>query len=384
MTYVGGYIRIAGLLVCLISTVLLAPRGSVADMVRVTGRAVIASSDDTDARRRALEDALYLAALEGGADIEGFSVVDKGVMTGESILLRPSSRILDFAVIDEVKAHSFYEVTIEAYVGERPDLGCAARPDIVLTAVHPRLHASSSTPLWMKNALGMAHERTINDLGRIAKIKIVESDVDLHAAAPSTSRVRPGFDYQTLLTGRSDAQTPRGSPLPSDARALHFQWSADAATVGANEVEVTLEARIIDQASSSREEQIRFRHTVKLTPGTPWRALNVVARKDQQTVAATLSAHMGIGLSSWLVNFACAPLTANLKPMGEGRFRVPLGIRDGLTRQSLAFAEGRGQPWTVFRIVDLGQSSALIAPMNASSAAQEMSGAQVRFNAGRE
>ena len=126
---------------------------------------------------------------------------------------------------------------------------------------------------------------------------------------------------------------------------------------------------------------MRLRHTLKLTTDTPWRALNVLARKDQEAVAKVLSEKMGAQLSTVLEEFACAPLVAQLQSAGKGRFRVQLGARDGLTRQSLAFSEGGDQTWTVFRVVELAQSSAIIAPMNAARAAGRLTGAQVRFNA---
>ena len=45
-------------------------------MITATGRAVIAHSDAlNEAKNLALEDALYLAALSGGAKINGFSSV---------------------------------------------------------------------------------------------------------------------------------------------------------------------------------------------------------------------------------------------------------------------------------------------------------------------
>ena len=43
--------------------------------VEATGRAVILPNDIQTSRKRALEDAIYIAALKGGADINGFSAI---------------------------------------------------------------------------------------------------------------------------------------------------------------------------------------------------------------------------------------------------------------------------------------------------------------------
>ena len=61
-----------------------------------TGRAAITSNVPAElARMRALEDALYLAALQGGANINGFSAVSTDTSVQDHFVVRPSSKILD-------------------------------------------------------------------------------------------------------------------------------------------------------------------------------------------------------------------------------------------------------------------------------------------------
>jgi hypothetical protein len=69
------------------------------EMIRVTGRAAIEPRGQDAAERLALEDALYMAAMAGGAELNGFSMVENGILVGETVLLRPSSRILDFNIV---------------------------------------------------------------------------------------------------------------------------------------------------------------------------------------------------------------------------------------------------------------------------------------------
>ena len=68
------------------------------EMVTVTGRAVIQHEEAVDeARNLALEDALYYAALEGGAQVNGYSAVDETTSLREMFIVRPASRILDYS-----------------------------------------------------------------------------------------------------------------------------------------------------------------------------------------------------------------------------------------------------------------------------------------------
>merc|ERR1711998_529887 len=71
--------------------------------VEVTGRSVIEENAPALSKNNALEDALYLAALKGGANISGYSIVDKFSNLKEEIIVRPSSGILDYTIIDKAE-----------------------------------------------------------------------------------------------------------------------------------------------------------------------------------------------------------------------------------------------------------------------------------------
>ena len=57
------------------------------------GRAVIIDGNIDLAKKRALEDALYLASIQGGAKVDGYTSVDRNTNLNESVLVRPSATI---------------------------------------------------------------------------------------------------------------------------------------------------------------------------------------------------------------------------------------------------------------------------------------------------
>ena len=355
---------------------------SFADMVRVTGRAAVTDSDTDRAQRFALEDALYLAALEGGADVSGFSMADNGVLTGESILMRPNSRILDYTVVSQGRSGHHYEVVIDAYVGTAPALGCAVRPAVHLIAGNPQIHVGPTAPLWAKEALEMAHDATIRGLGDAPQIQISAPDISLVTVEQSGSKLPAGFDYNSLTDGKARIEASRSYQIPDTARGLHLSWHAAAPGLQAATLTVTLQAQVLDPAAPGRAQQMSTSHVVAVSANTPFRTINVLARKDAHEVAKSVAANVYAELAAWLGSYACAPLQGYLTAAGTGRFRIDLGSRDGLTHQSLAFAEGRGQPWTVFRIVELSPSHAILSPMNPRRTGAHLAGAQVRFDMG--
>ena len=98
------------------------------EFVQATGRAVIVHQEaEQEARLMALEDALYTAALQGGAEINGFSIITTDTAIDDHFVVRPASRILDYRIVNEVVEEEHYAVTIEAAVGDLPDSRCKAR-----------------------------------------------------------------------------------------------------------------------------------------------------------------------------------------------------------------------------------------------------------------
>ena len=84
------------------------------------GRAVIINGNvDLAKKKRALEDALYLASIQGGAKVDGYSSIDSSTNLNETLLVRPSSTIKDFVIIDENVDESHYNVKIKAIFSKR-------------------------------------------------------------------------------------------------------------------------------------------------------------------------------------------------------------------------------------------------------------------------
>ena len=119
-------------------------------MITATGRAVIAHSDAlNEAKNAALEDALYLAALSGGAKINGFSSVQADTSLDDHFVVRPSSNILDYNIIDEAHDDLHYQVTVQAAIGTVERDECQNRKLGHVSMFAPTLQAARQVPGWM-------------------------------------------------------------------------------------------------------------------------------------------------------------------------------------------------------------------------------------------
>ena len=100
-----------GILV-LLSSSLLADDNTNFRQVETTGRAVLISGDIETSRKRALEDALYIAALKGGADINGFSAITSNTVINDQSIVKATNRVLDFKILSEKQSKEFISIKI--------------------------------------------------------------------------------------------------------------------------------------------------------------------------------------------------------------------------------------------------------------------------------
>ena len=68
------------------------------------------------------------AALEGGVDVSGFQASLNDQLVSDELVLRPSSSILNYHIIQEAAEGSHYQVRIKAAVGALPKRNCQHRP----------------------------------------------------------------------------------------------------------------------------------------------------------------------------------------------------------------------------------------------------------------
>ena len=115
----------------------------------VTGRAVILDNNIEKARRLALEDALYLASLRGGAFVDGFSSISKNTIINDQSLIKSDSKILDFKILEESKNKDHYEIKLLAIIGGKNNsFECKDKP-INISIFKPKIIYNHSLPSYV-------------------------------------------------------------------------------------------------------------------------------------------------------------------------------------------------------------------------------------------
>ena len=86
--------------------------------VEATGRSILLPENIETSRKRALEDAIYIAALKGGADINGFSSISSNTVINDQSVVKPTNRVMDFKILSETQDKQYLTIKIRAVVGE--------------------------------------------------------------------------------------------------------------------------------------------------------------------------------------------------------------------------------------------------------------------------
>ena len=169
-------IFITTLLFLLFSTTILVAQEISHKAIISEGRAVIIDGNEEIAKKRALDDALYLASLQAGAKIDGYSTVDTNTSLKENLLVRPSSSIKDFVIIDESKDETHYKVKIKAILVSINDLlDCSSRNIINLSFFKPNFVISSKLPAQTQKLPFVISQKIFENLAKFDEISLNDS-----------------------------------------------------------------------------------------------------------------------------------------------------------------------------------------------------------------
>ena len=180
-----------------------AAQATAVEMVETVGRAVIQSDQGAEnARMLALEEALYLAALRGGAKINGFSAIETNSAISENFVIRPASNIVDYTITKEEKLGEHYTVTILAAVGSVENVGCKVGSIINLTSYKPKLFVSGDVPSWFQSTASNIYSELISELQATENFNLISAGEEVLDINKLNS-TNDAFDYTSLTTGRT-------------------------------------------------------------------------------------------------------------------------------------------------------------------------------------
>ena len=367
--------------VCIVQAMIFALLGGLQAMasgfefVQTTGRAVIMHQDaEQEARMMALEDALYTAALQGGAEINGFSIITTDTAIDDHFVVRPASRILDYRIVNEVVEEEHYAVTIEAAVGDLPDAQCDARGHSNVTVYAPTIRVAATAQAWTRQFADMAMRDVVMMLDEQPSLNVqVATGTRLDPAA--LARSNDTFDYTALTSGR--VRVGRGDYAIIPQINLFGEVTRG---FGVSNQRMTMQLNLRLLAGEGYETLLEHQLTkvIEIEQSSLIRSLDVVSRPKRHAILAEMRAPIAGYISEFATKLLCRPVRSTLN-YADGTLTIPLGTHHGVGVNSLAVASGTDTPWQILRVSAAGPMTATLTPLNNQRQTAGLAGQAIEF-----
>ena len=342
--------------------------------VEAVGQAVATgAASDARLRSRALQDALYQAALKGGASVNGYSVTSNAVLTSDVLVVRPDSQILDYRIVEEKVTRSSARIAIQAYVGriDAPP-ACARRAVLDIALQRPQVKLAASAPAWLiatEEVTAALLERDINALDGVTLVQASD------ASRQSQSSLAAEFDYTSLTLGV--LQTP-GAGAQAKTLTTMISLSGSKSSAFKNGLMVQVESKLFDPSLESAPLMRMETRELLLNRTTPIQLVNANSRATRQEILMQIGAMARDMARDMIIQRMCQSLSAKLV-LREGTLTAPFGRNDGLTRHHLAYTQGGDTPYEILEIEVLNDQSAEVRPLDSSRTSAFFDGQTVQF-----
>ena len=351
--------------------------------VEVTGRSVIQDDSPILAKNTALEDALYLAALEGGAKVSGYSLIDSFSNLREEVIVQPASGILDYTIIDEMISDQHYEVTIRALIGKNNDrIGCKSRITSTLIAFQPEIYINQNSPAWSQYLPNQIYKNMIDNLSNFDEIEIINA-TDTKLNINNNKLKLNDFDYN-VLTGNVVNYKPADLSLETKFLIEPVQnlYPTNLSTETLEEhLKITTEIIIKDISNNKEIFKTSKDALTFIGPReTIFKSINILSRpKRKKIINSLISAFDEIPLEI-NENLKCVSLITIAQPSNiENAINVNLGTNQGISLGNLALSESRDTPFSVFEVIDVSPNQSKLMPLNLSRNIENYYGKTITF-----
>ncbi len=350
-------------------------------VVIADGRAVIINGDKETARKRALDDALYLSSIQAGAKVDGFSSIDTNTNLKENLLVRPSSMIKDFVILEEKADDTHYSIKIKAYlIGINDFMNCSKRDFINISYLKPYYSVSSKLPAWTQNLPFQISSNLFDNLRKIDQINISDSTNFTFNPSMKPSHKSISLDYDTLVEGNKKV-------LKNGEFGIHPTIIINAAqgrlTRFTDELMVNINLTIFEGPEYRIVDSLDYSFSLILGNDTGYKHLDAFYRTPVDKLTELLSLSVSKLQFRVLDQLKCYPLEAKIQ-LKNDRLMIPLGTSQGLKTGKVGFVSSSNQDlsmqdWVVVTVKQSNRDFSELEILNPSNKKEDVSGRIIRF-----
>lgn len=318
-------------LIILFSENLFAENNTNFKQVVATGRSILLSNNIETSRKRALEDAIYIAALKGGADVDGFSAISSNTIINDQSIIKATNRVIDFKILSEKQDKEFLSIKISAIVGDEfSKINCKSRP-ININLFKGSITVDSNVPSELVRYTSLWYNKVYEIISKTPNV-LVKNYKNRNLNQIIKSSKNPSFDYNSVTIGIPTIQAGNYSLVPK-LDLTKFNKNSFGNYILNVSFDLYKGQNIKLETSKSYELLINYQLESKFQFLTNITTLNI-DKLDQN-----VNNHLLTATNSFLNEINCKPLEGKLT-VNEGKLQVDLGSKQGLKRKQIGLVKG--------------------------------------------
>ena len=343
--------------------------------IETTGRAVIEDDEMIDiSRRRALEDALYLAALHGGAKINGYSAVSTDTSIQENLVIQPASKILDYTIISEERADMHFIVKIRSAVGQLRKKECDNKGLKSLSVYKPVINVDPSAPFWVNSLADELTNEIMVSLKSAEDINLTDNSfVSLDPDQLITAN--DDYDYISLTSGRE--KTRYGDYAAVSVISIAEREKLVGFTTY-NSLLITFDTNVYDGSTYTSSFSESKSLEALFSSSGPWRTINLLLKTNRDNIVEPISIAAKEHAKEVIDNLICKEINS-IVTVNNGKIEVPLGKRHGIKISALAVTKGEQTPFNVLRVEQVSETKSVLVPLNTALELSKLNGKSIQF-----
>ena len=300
--------------------------------VEATGRAILIVDDIQTSRKRALEDALYLAALKGGADISGFSAITFNTVINDQSIVTATNRVIDFKIIKEEQDKDFLSIKISAIVGGKmSNKNCKVRP-VNLTLFRGSFYTQTNVPSKLSRKMSLWYNNIYEIISQLPNVKSVNykkkslDDV-------IKSNINPSYDYNALTNGLPSIYAGNYSIVPELSLITDNQNNTHSKYL------LTVSLNIYKGNSFQLLPVKTYNLPIKYKLKSNFQFIRNISTLNIEEIDKNVNKHLNFVANSFLKELSCSPLEGKLI-FTKGELRVDIGQKQGLKDKQIGIVKG--------------------------------------------
>ncbi len=299
--------------------------------VEATGRSILLSENIETSRKRALEDAIYLAALKGGANVNGFSAISSNTIINDQSVIKATNRVLDFKILSEKQNKEYLTIKISAIVGsDQSKSNCKIRP-ININLFKGLIVVDSNVPSELARYTYLWYNKTYTFISKLPNVDINNfQNRQLNQIIKSSQN--PSFDYNAITKGIPLIHPGNYSLVPKIVLKKTNKNSF------ANYL-LTISFDLYKGQKIKLETSKSYNLLINYQLGSKFQFLNNITTLDLDKIDQNVNNHLSKVITSFFNYVNCIPLKGVLT-VNKGKLQVDLGSKQGLKQKQIGLVNG--------------------------------------------